>query len=251
MPELLFEPAPPRQPIAGAREFGQGPLGRASTVIYWYMMIGLLMALTQLPTLVAVMLLDRSASNIPLYAAAMIPLAPAFAAGTSALSRRVHDDDATPWRAYWRGFGSNLVDVLRLWLPLLLLGALIAMALANSEAAGISTGYALVLIVIFATLTVIAVHAMAISTFFAFRFVDALRLGVVFLARRPLSSLGVLSLLVLAAAAVIFSSELVVTLLSVVWAALLLRNERPVLRGVADQFIVPNPEESRLEAQRE
>jgi Protein of unknown function, DUF624 len=241
---MLFEPAPARASAKVDRQFIDGPLGRAATIIYWFIIVDLLMILLLLPTIALFLLLDRSAGNVPIFAAALVPVGPALTAGISALARRAHDDDITPARAFWRGFRSTALDALQLWVPLLVVVGIVATVLINRQAAGISDVYALVLVAILAVATVIVAHAMVIRTFFSFRFVDALRLGVIFLVRRLPSSLGVLSLIVLAGGVTYFASEFVAILISVMWATLLLRNERPVLRAVADQFVAsthPNP----------
>lgn len=238
----LFEPAPAPVPTA-RKEFGDGPFGRAATLVYWHIVVGLLMLALMIPTLLVFLTLDRSAGNIPFFALALIPVAPVCTAAMSALARRGHESERAPARTYLNALRSDALDVLRIWAPVLAILAVIATVLMHGAAAEISAGHAVVLFVIAALITIAAVHAMVISTFFRFRLVDALRLGVVYLARRPLSTLGVISLGVLAATVVVLSSELVLALLLVVWAPMMLRVERPLLRDVAQAFTAAAAEE--------
>lgn len=119
-----------------AGQFGAGPLSRIAALVYTLLVVeGLLLAAT-LPGLVPLVLLDRDASNVPLAAACALPLGPALSAAVYALHRRSRDiTDLRPAAAFWRGYRMNVLDVLRMWVPWLLLLTVIGVSLANFSAA--------------------------------------------------------------------------------------------------------------------
>ena len=74
--------------MAGARrQFGEGPLSRATAVVYTLLVVEFLLLLTTAPGFILFILLDRDASNVPLAAACALPLGPAFSAALYALAR--------------------------------------------------------------------------------------------------------------------------------------------------------------------
>src|SRR5262245_8948728 len=94
--------------------FGAGPLSRFAALVYVLLTVEGLILLTTLPGVVALVLLDRDASNIPLVAACVLPLGPALTAAVYALDRRSGDiTDLHPAAAFWRGYRMNAGEVLR------------------------------------------------------------------------------------------------------------------------------------------
>ena len=83
---------------------GQGTLGRATALVYWYVVVTALLALAALPTLALLLLLDRAASNVPLAALAALPLGPALSAALYAVRARETDDEVAPARTFVRGY---------------------------------------------------------------------------------------------------------------------------------------------------
>lgn len=222
--------------MAERREFGDGPLGRAANAIYWYVVVELLLVLTSLPGLLALALLDRSVGNAPLAVLCLLPLGPSASAGLFALRDRVRTDAVTPASSFWRGYRLNWADVLRVWTPALVVLGVLAVSLGNLGAAGVPGWFAPALVVIGAGLLLWLVNVLVIVSFFGFRTRDAARLAAYYLAARPLVTLGALSLLVLAAGAVVLTSEVVFGALAVVWLALVLRNAQPLLTDVEERF---------------
>jgi formate hydrogenlyase subunit 3/multisubunit Na+/H+ antiporter MnhD subunit len=212
-------------------------LGQVTGAIYWYLVVTVLVALTCLPALVALMLLDRSAANAPLAALCLAPIGPALSAALFAVRDRLNADEPTPARSFWRGYRLNAGDVLRLWLPALIALAVIAVSLTNLEAAGVPDGYAAVLLAIGALVLLWAMNSLVIGSLFAFRTRDLARLGAYYLVRLPLVTLGTASLLILAAGIVYLTSDAMLFLVGGLWAALLLRNAQPLVRHVQARFI--------------
>jgi len=221
---------------------GEGPLIRITGGLYWLAIVTLLLALTALPTVVIVFLLDRSASNLPFVALAAIPLGPALSAALYATRARAGADDLTPTRSFWHGYRINWADVLRVWAPALVVLGVIGYLLGNVTAAGLSEVYVAVLTGIAALVAVWAMHATAISSFFGFRTRDVARLSVYYLARKPGASFGVLALLVIALGIVWFTSDVVLVAVGGIWVELWYRLGLPMLDDVRARFTAEGAE---------
>ena len=219
---------------------GDGALGRVTGVVYWYLVVTLLHALTASPGLIVLMLLDRSPANAPLAALCLLPLGPALSAALFALRDRERAEDLSPARSFWRGYRNNAIDVLCLWAPAVLVLAIVALGLANLDAAGMPAGYAAVLAVIALLVVLWSVHALVIASLFSFRTRDTARLAAHYLGRLPLVTLGVASLLVLAAMVVVVTFDVVFAMLGGLWTGLLLHNARRLVKDVQDQFVAPS-----------
>jgi uncharacterized membrane protein YesL len=219
------------------RQFGEGPLARAAALIYTLLVVEVLLLVTSLPGLVVLVLLDRDASNIPLAAAAALPLGPALSAAVYALRRRSRDlADLRPAAAFWLGYRRNFGGVLLIWAPWLALVTIVAVNLAHFSATGLPGWWAALLVVIAAVATLWAAGALVIASLFAFRTRDVARLAASFLARAPGVTLGNACLLLAAAAITAVSNELVLALLGSMLAAALLRTCRPMIVQVQREF---------------
>ena len=217
-------------------DLGHGPLGRATALVYWYVVVTALLALAALPTVVLLLLLDRSASNAPLAALAAVPLGPALSAALYAVRARETEDEVVPARAFWRGYRRNALDVLRVWVPAVAGLGVVGVVLANADAAGVGPTYAAVLVVVAVLVTVWALHAVAIATFYSFRARDVARLAAYYVGRLPLVSLGVLSLLVAAAGIAWFATDAVLAIAGGVWVWCWYRNDQRLLADVRARF---------------
>jgi hypothetical protein len=218
------------------REFGEGVLGRATAVVYWYLIVEVLLVVAVLPGVVASLFLERSAANAALFALCLVPVGPAVSAALFALRDRTRAEGLTPASSFWRGYRLNWADALKVWVPGLIATVVILLGLANVGAGGVPGWYAGALVVVAVGLLLWMVNALVIVSFFGFRTRDTVRLAAHFLGARPLVTLGSLSLLVLAAGIVALSTEALFGLLAVVWLALVLRNARPLLADVEKRF---------------
>ncbi|MFE6968852.1 glycosyltransferase [Isoptericola sp. NPDC057653] len=223
-----------------ARELGDGPLGRLTARVYWYLVVGVLVALGTVPTLVALMLLDRSSGNALIVPLCLLPAAPGLVAGLFALDARTTEATAgappAPAAAFARGLRLGWRDALLLAAPALVVLGMVATSVVHREAAGVSAGYAVVLLVVGAAVLVWALAALTVVALFRLRTRDVARVALDGLARRPAVAAGLLALVVVAAGAVWLVGEAVAALLLVVWLAFLLRTARPLLRDVARRF---------------
>ncbi|MEL7977152.1 glycosyltransferase [Isoptericola sp. F-RaC21] len=219
------------------REFGDGVLGRITARVYWYLVVGVLVALGCVPTLVLLALLDRSTGNALLVPLCLVPAAPFLAAGVFALHARAGADEPAPAKAFARGLRLGWLDVLRLWVPASAALGVVATSVVHREAAGISVMYAVVLGVLGAVVLLWAVQALVLASLFSFRARDVARLSVYYLGRRPGATLGLLALVVVAGGVVWLAGEAVLAVVAVVWLAFLLRAAQPVLDDVRARFV--------------
>jgi uncharacterized membrane protein YesL len=219
------------------RHFGEGPLARAVALVYNLLVVELLLLVATVPGLVALVLLDRDASNIPLAAACALPLGPALSAALYALHHRRRDlTDLRPAAAFWHGYRINFVGALQIWVPWLVWLTIVAVNLAHFTAAGVPGWWAVLLVVVAVAGTLAAVNALVVTSLFAFRATDVVRLAVSYLGRTPGVTLGSACLLVVAAAVTAVSSEAVLALLGSVLAAALLRTCRPMIDEIRRDF---------------
>jgi hypothetical protein len=219
------------------RQFGEGPLSRVASFVYTLLVVELLLVVTTLPGLVALILLDRDASNVPLAAACALPLGPALSAALYALQHRRQDlTDLAPASAFWRGYRLNAIGALKIWVPWLAFMTVIGVNLTHVEAAGIPRWWAVLLAVVAVVVTLWAINALVITSLFAFRAVDVARLAFYCLVRTPLVALGNAGLLAVTVIVTAVASEAVLALLGSLLALALLHTSRPMTMLVRDQF---------------
>ncbi len=219
-----------------------GPLSRASTVAYWFLVIEGLLVVTMAPGLVPLLFLERDASNVLLAALLMLPVGPAASAAFFAWKRFGEERDQAPARHFWRGYRLNLLDSVRVWVPGLVVLGLLATNLTHLGAVhlpvlvGTLSGVVAVLVLVWLT------HALVVASVFSFRFRDTVRIAAYVTFDQPRASLGVVSFAVLAAGVVLVTSDWVLVLLASVFTYLVWRGERPVVDEVTRRFVVGAPE---------
>lgn len=218
-------------------EPGEGPLGRISNNVYWTMICALLFILVTLPGLVPMLFLDRSIGNLPLVALCLIPVGPAWSALLFGLRDREKSESVTPGRSFWRGYRMNAVDVLKLWVPALVVLTILAVNLAYLDYTGVPPGYGIVLLVLVVLVVVWVIQAVYIATFFTLRTRDVARLGVYYLGRLPMVALGILALVITATGVVFVTFDAVLVMLAWAFAWLLLITCQPLAVHVRKNFV--------------
>lgn len=221
-------------------ELAEGPLSRAATVAYWFLVIEVLLVLSTAPGLVAALFLDRAVGNLPLLALCAVPLGPAVAAALFAWRVFLRERDTSPAHHFWRGYRLNLLDALRVWVPALAVLVVLATNVAFADVAAARSGAGIpvaVFVGLAAFVVLCSVRMLAITSAFAFRWRDAARITAFTLTARPLVSLGLVSLLVLTAGITVLTSDAVTVLLGSVLTFLVARNEAPVLALVHERFV--------------
>jgi hypothetical protein len=222
---------------AAAREFGTGPLSRASALVYVLLVTEGLFLLTTVPGLVPLLLLDRDASNLPLDALCLVPAGPAASAALFALHRRQSDlGDLHPAATFWRGYRLNAAGALRVFVPWLVVMTMVAMTLAHRPAAKLPGWWQALLVVIAVAATLWLVNALVITSLFAFRTVDIARLAMWFLGRTPLVTLGNAGVLLAAAIVTAYGTEAVAALLVSAFSLLLLGSSAAMIEQVRRGF---------------
>ncbi|MEU1689825.1 YesL family protein [Micromonospora sp. NPDC005707] len=223
--------------VRARRQFGDGPLSRAAALIYILLVVELLLLVTTAPGLVALALLDRDVSNLPLVAACAVPLGPALSAAFYTLHhQRLDLTDLRPARVFWRGYRTNLRDALLIWVPLLLWLTVIAVNLAHLSAAALPRWWAVPLVLVGAGAALVGLNALVITSLFAFRVRDVIRLARFFVLRTPVGTLGVAGLLAAAAALVLVTSEALLVALGAVLVLALLRGSDPMIAMIRNEF---------------
>ncbi|MCR2813816.1 DUF624 domain-containing protein [Microbacterium sp. zg.Y1090] len=214
-------------------------LAAATGALYWLLVVEGCFLLAALPGFAGILLLERAASNIPLYALCLLPVAPAFSAAMATLESRTRAEDLSVWPRYWRAYARNVVDVLWVWVPALAAATVLATTIAFGAAADVDGFFVGAAVVFLVLVAVWAFHALVIASLFRFRARDVARLGLFYIAAKPLATLGVLSCLVLATAVVAFASDVVLAALASAFAAFALATERRVIADVRERFVAP------------
>ena len=219
-----------------ADEIGRGPLARGAAFVYRVLVLEGQLLLATLPTGIAVILLGRDPSNLPLFVLALLPIAPALVAGVAATRASVSDPDLAPGRHFFRAYRRDLLPTLRWAVPATVILAVLTFNLSHLDA--IEGGGVLrpAILLIVALVLVWGGHMTVLTASFTFRTRDAARIALAQLLPRWGFSLGILSLLVISCFLIITLSELVLLLL--LWAAVVLLElmARPVVDDVTARF---------------
>ncbi|WP_168801708.1 DUF624 domain-containing protein [Glycomyces buryatensis] len=224
-----------------ADEIGPGALSRMTAAIYRYLVLGLFLAISGLPTVLFWGLLSPEPSNVAfidvaLFVGALLPVAPALSAALYAQRAWSKEPDLSPTRPLLRGLRLNLRDTLSWWVPVLAFATVLAVNVIFAE--GVAGGEFLrpVCVVLLAVLAVWSGHLLVVSSFFSFRFRDVLRVAAAEFFISWKSSLGILSILVVATATVALSSEALLLILGWAFAVSLWLAVRPVIADITERF---------------
>lgn len=215
---------------------GSDAFGRVTGGIYWYLVVEVAFVLAGLPGVIGIVLLEPVPSNIPLYALCLVPILPAFSAAVAALRARRQSDVLDPWRQFWRRWVANVKDVLMIGIPALAMLALVGfnVAFAAAVAGGV---FSIVAIILGVVIALWLVHALVIASLFSFRTRDTMRLALYYLVAKPLVTLGVLSLAVLATALAVFTNPWVLLIAGSILAGLVLTNARAMIADIGMRFV--------------
>ena len=221
---------------AHAGEIGPGALSRLTAAIYRYLVLGVFLAISGLPTLLFWTLLSPEPANAVLFVAALLPVAPALSAALYAQRAWTREPDLSPARPLLRGLRLNLRDTLSWWVPVLAFATVLTVNVLFAEA--VTGGQMLrpVCVVLLVALAVWSGHLLVVASFFSFRFRDVLRVAAAEFFLSWKSSLGILSLLVVATATVVLGSEAFLLLLGWAFSLSLWLIVRPVIADITERF---------------
>lgn len=220
---------------------GAGAQPRAASVVVWLAVVEALLLLTSLPAVVP-LVLDSVAERPPLAALFLIPLGPAASAAIFAWRRFDGGDTAHPARHFWRGYRLNAVDVLKLWVPALVVLSLLVASRGGldelqPQAAFIAaTGVAAALAVGWTA------HALVVASLFSFRARDTARMAGYFVGAALPVTLRALALAAVAVGVVMLGMGWVLPALGSVVTYLLWRSAQPVVTVVTRRFVVGAPD---------
>lgn len=217
-------------------EVGPGFLARGAALVYRYLVLEVLLIITMAPTAVMLVLLEQDASNLPLYALALVPVGPAVVAGLGATAGWEREADLSPARPFWRAYRREVWPTLAWWVPTLAVAAVLGINLVNLA---VVPGAALLRPLLIGLLAVLAAWACAMAVLqarFAFRLGDAARVAGAAMVARFAFPLGVWLLLAALIAVVAVSSDAVGLLLAWAFVALLHLLARPFVSFVTERF---------------
>lgn len=219
-----------------AGEIGRGPLSKASAAVYRMLVLEGLLVVSLLPTIVTAALLDRDASNVPLFVISLLPLAPGLVAAIAAVTAWHRSPDLSPARAFLLSYRRDLGATLKWSAPSTALLALLAFNLVHLDAADGAEAVRPPLL-LFATLLVVwQGHMVALTAAFRLRTRDAARIALSQLLSQWRYSLGILSLVLVAATVVLLASEFVLLLFAWAFALFLAVLARPLITFVTERF---------------
>lgn len=214
----------------------RGTLARVTDGVYWLLLIDLLLVIACAPTVVVWLLLERDASNIPLYLLGLLPVAPAVSAALWAWRSREADPDPVPVARFLRGYRLNVVDSLKVAVPTALVLSILGVNISLGGAVG--TGALNYFFMALAgAILLVAVRALSIVSALSFRYVDVLRLSVFSLLTMPLRTLSMLSLGIVVVGVSLFVGDYAFLLLASVLTFSLAHSERAVLERLTEQFV--------------
>jgi len=221
---------------AVAGEIGRGLLSRGAAVVYRMLILEIQLLLATLPTVAVVLLLDRDPSNLPLFVLALLPVAPALVAGVSAVRGATRADDLSPGRHFFRAYRRDLGATLSWAVPCSLVLAMLTFNLVHLDDVDGGAVMRPAVLLLAALVIVWAGHMIVLTAGFRFRTRDAARIALTGIIPGRGYSLGVLSLVVVAAFVVLTVSEVI--LLLFLWAivGLLALMARPVFARITDRF---------------
>jgi len=222
--------------LSKGEEVGKSAFARVTAAIYWALILEVMFIVATSPGLVASFFLSPDLGNLPLFAACLLPVGPAVSGLVFAWRRRAFDLDLNPAPRFWRGYKLNFVDVMKWWVPFLILvaaGSFVATHLSLTFLPENSVWLFLVLGVLAALW---AAHMLIITSVFSFRTRDAARLSVYFFFRCFPATLLYLSLLVVCFALTYMFGAWLPVLAGSVLSAMYVRAARTEMWLATDQF---------------
>ena len=225
----------------GSHQWGEGILFRLTNHVYWLLATEVCLVIASLPFVLALLFLDRDASNAILYAAAAVFLGPALAATLHCMRKISREGELDPARDFIRGYRLNVVDTLTYWVPSV---AVLTMLVLNLMHPG--TGHSWDGALQIATLCLAALgslwlmNMLAISTSFTFRSRDLARLSAYYLGKALRITLGNVSVLFLIAVLLLLTSDWVLLLFGSLFVNLFASNTADLVTRVQARFTRPD-----------
>ena len=220
-----------------ADEIGRGPLSRGAAAVHRILVLEGMTLLAALPSIAVIAVLGADPSNVPLFVLALLPLAPALVAAIVAVEAWRGAPDLSPARAFALAYRRDLGATLTWAAPATALLAVLAFNLVHLDAVpGAAALRPVVLVVAVIVIAWMGVM-LPLTAGFRFRTRDAARIALALILAQWRYTLGVLSLVLVAATVALLCSVFALLLLAGVFAGLLALLSRPLTADVAERFI--------------
>ncbi|MFJ6538564.1 DUF624 domain-containing protein [Paenarthrobacter sp. NPDC091711] len=217
-------------------EYGSGPLFKAAGTVYGVMFVSALLALANVLVILLPLLLGLIG---PAALLGFVLLGPSVVASCYAFNRLLAGADSGVSHDFLKSYRNNFGQAIVVWLPYMLLLAVIAFNLAvlpgsNPETVAARTG----LVGLGLLVSTAALHAMQLLARFTFRTVDIYRLSIYSIGARKRVAIGNVGILFIAGFVLISTSVWLLLFVGGLVVYLLCLNSRPLLAFVEEKFTV-------------
>ncbi|MEW1808115.1 DUF624 domain-containing protein [Pseudarthrobacter sp. NPDC080039] len=216
-------------------EYGAGPLFRAAGTVAGVMTGSALLVLANVLPVAA--LLAAPFTGFWLVLPALVPAGPALVACTYAFNRMLGGHEGQVYRDFVRGYRMNVGQALQVWLPYLLVLAVIAVNLAGLPSLGpAAPAFRLALLVLALLVATAGLQALLLLSRFSFRTRDLHRLSLYSFSARKRASLGNAGILFVTGTLLLMTTTYLLPLLAGAVVFLVCLNSRPLLVLVEEKF---------------
>ncbi|MDP9890823.1 hypothetical protein J2X98_004438 [Pseudarthrobacter enclensis] len=216
-------------------EYGAGPLFRAAGTVAGVMTGSALLVLANVLPVAA--LLAAPFTGFWLVLPALVPAGPALVACMYAFNRMLGAHEGQVYRDFVRGYRMNVGQALQVWLPYLLVLAVIAVNLAGLPSLGpAAPALRLALLVLALLVATAGLQALLLLSRFSFRARDLHRLSLYSFSARKRASLGNAGILFVTGTLLLMTTTYLLPLLAGAVVFLVCLNSRPLLVLVEEKF---------------
>jgi hypothetical protein len=216
-------------------EYGAGPLFRAAGTVAGVMTGSALLVLANV--LLPAALVAAPFAGAWLVLPALIPAGPALVACIYAFNRMLAGHEGQVYQDFIRGYRMNAGRALQVWLPYLLVLAVIAVNLAGLPSLGPAAPALRPALLVLALLVATAgLNALLLLARFSFRTRDVYRLSLYSFSARKRVSLGNAGILFVTATLLLMTTTYLLPLLAGTVVFLVCLNSRPLLALVEEKF---------------
>ena len=217
-------------------EYGAGPLFRAAGTVSGVMMGHALLVFANVLLVVTPLL-----GNWLLVLLACVPIGPSLVAAMYAFNRLLAGHDTGVFRDFVRGYRMNFAQALMVWLPYLLVLAVVTLNLAGlplipGAEPGAEPAIRVALLVLGLLASTAALNALLLLSRFTFPVRDIYRLSLYSFGARKRVALGNTGILFVAAFLLLMSTTYLMLVVAGALVFLVCLNSRPLLRFIEDRF---------------
>ena len=220
-------------------DYGAGPLFRAAGTVAGVMVGSALLVLANALLLVALPAVPLVGAWLPVVA--LLPAGPALAACMYAFNRLLAGQETGVYRDFLRGYRMNAGPAVKIWMPYLLVLAVVGVNLAGlpfllGPANPVEPALRLALLVLGLLVATAGLNALLLLSRFSFRTRDIYRLSLYSFSASKRVSLGNAGILFLAATLLLMTTTYLLPVLGGAVVFLVCLNSRPLLRLVEEKF---------------